>query len=98
MSMQNFLDAPNRDRRLYSLAFMEGLGVAAAMGSPEEPVGLLFNCTKPMSLEQISAIFDKHGTDYPQQWHRPFGVEALTALEGACPQLKAWDDKRWPKK
>jgi hypothetical protein len=77
------------EKLTYTAGLMDGFYGSALFGANDEAVSHLNSCTKPMPIEQISAIISKHVKDHPEEWHLPLSVAAYNALNGACPRQHA---------
>lgn len=84
-SAEKFVEWNETDKALYVMGLMDGFYASAFLGAPDDAVAKLTSCAKDMDSKQVSAIITKYVKEHPEHWHLSLSVEAINALNNACP-------------
>jgi hypothetical protein len=87
---EEFLQLSDVEKAALSSGFVDGLFVGPYFGGPQpnKMVQALSTCMGGMTNTQVAAIIEKQIKGRPEQWHRPFAMEALNAVITTCPAMK----------
>lgn len=85
MKAERFIELSESDRAMYTMGLMDGFSAGGVFGAEEGILENLSECTKDMDVKQVSAIISKYVQDHPETWHLQLNIEAVNALEKACP-------------
>lgn len=85
MKTERFIELSEADRAIYTMGLMDGFSAGGLFRADEAMLEKLSECTKEMDAKQVSAIIFKYVQEHPEIWHLQLNIQAVNALEKACP-------------